>query len=56
MLENDFNERSNREQALKATVFDKKEMLKKLIRAFTNFSFIKNVFEIDAEDFCLEYE
>lgn len=35
---------------------DKKEALKKLIRVFNNFSFIKNVFEIDSEDFALEYQ
>lgn len=35
---------------------DSKEALKKMIRVFTNFSFIKNVFEIDSDDFSLEYK
>lgn len=34
---------------------DHKEVHKRLIRVFNNFSFIKNVFEIDCEDFVLEY-
>lgn len=52
MLENDVNDKQfKQDQSFKGTSFDKKEMLKKLIRVFNNFSFIKNVFEIDAEDF-----
>lgn len=35
---------------------DSKEALKKMIRVFNNFSFIKNVFEIDSDDFSLEYK
>ena len=34
---------------------DKKEVLRKLIRVFINFSFIRNVFEIDCNEFSLEY-
>ena len=57
MLENDFSENQlNHDQSIRGNTFDKKELLKKLIRVFTNFSFIKNVFEIDAEDFWLEFE
>jgi hypothetical protein len=41
---------------IKMFKIDKKEVLKKLIRVFINFSFIKNVFEIDSDDFNLEYQ
>lgn len=57
MLENDVNDTTTyTPQSSTNTRIDKKEVLKKLIRVFNNFSFIKNVFEIDCEDFCLEYQ
>lgn len=48
MLENDVNDTNIYTlQSSTNTRIDKKEVLKKLIRVFNNFSFIKNVFEID---------
>lgn len=57
MLENDVDKVPvGPVQSASIVPVDKKEVLKKLIRVFNNFSFIKNVFEIDSEDFVLEYQ
>jgi hypothetical protein len=57
MLESDVEGKDNMiRQSVINHKLDSKEALKKMIRVFTNFSFIKNVFEIDSDDFTLEYK
>ena len=56
LLENDVNDSMNPSQSSSNAVVAKTDLLKHLIRIFNEFSFIKNVFELECDDLRLEYE
>jgi hypothetical protein len=57
MLENDVNDlQMDPSQGSGNARLTRNELLKHMIKIFNNFSFIKNVFEIDCDDLRLEYE